>query len=646
PMAVISKEQIQKMGSLRLTDVLQEQTGLAIVTDHGQGIQIQGFSPDYTLILIDGEPVIGRTAGTLELSRLAVGNIERIEIVKGPSSSLYGSEALAGVVNIITKKADSKSVELSSRYGTNQTLDLSTNLNYKEGGLTASLFLNRFSSEGYDFTPDTFGQTAEPFENYTAQGRLGYQFSDNLELSVSGRYFAETQDSRFDLGDEENEVLVGGEGTIRDFNVHPVLTWRINPKWKNELRLYASGYRTENNWNYLSDGEVFDATYFEQGFYRAENQTNFYPNEQNIFTFGAGYLHEDVEATRYDEKQIFRTVYAYLQHEFTPTDKWHIVTGARFDSQSVYGSQLSPKLAIQHDLSDRLSLRVSAGRGFKAPDFRQLYLNFTNSIVGYSVFGTEVYPEMIAELLETGQVEPSGILVPASEVGDIQAETSWSFNAGGTFKPVNKLNLNFNVFRNEVQNLIESQLVAVRTTGQSIFSYRNFNRIRTQGVELDATYQIHPNLRLAAGYQYLEAQDKEVLEQIDNEELFYRDPETLASVVVTRSDYGGLFGRSKHMFNVKAFYEHPKTGLSGNIRLIYRGRYGFGDRNGNLILDQDNEYVDGFLTTQIVVGKSIWEERARIQVGCDNLFNYRDEAFIPGLAGRLLWLQLQIQFSK
>jgi outer membrane receptor for ferrienterochelin and colicins len=91
----------------------------------GNGIQIQGLNPDYTLILIDGEPLIGRYAGTLELSRITTGNIRKIEIVKGPSSSLYGSEALAGVINIITDQPLVDKLNAGIRYGSRNTLDLS-----------------------------------------------------------------------------------------------------------------------------------------------------------------------------------------------------------------------------------------------------------------------------------------------------------------------------------------------------------------------------------------------------------------------------------------------------------------------------------------------------------------------------------------
>ena len=128
PVVLVSKAQIRTMGSLRLTEVLAEQTGLAVVPQvngQGSGIQVQGLNPDYTLILLNGEPLIGRYTGSLELSRIAVGNIKQIEIVKGPSSSLYGSDALAGVVNIITERSGGTRGSLYTRYGTNSTMDLS-----------------------------------------------------------------------------------------------------------------------------------------------------------------------------------------------------------------------------------------------------------------------------------------------------------------------------------------------------------------------------------------------------------------------------------------------------------------------------------------------------------------------------------------
>ena len=105
PIQVITKKFIQQTGSQKLIDILQQQTGLVLADNplgqalqgypnpFGSGIQLQGFDPAYTLILIDGEPLTGRNAGILNLGRIAVGNIKQIEIIKGPATSLYGSDA-------------------------------------------------------------------------------------------------------------------------------------------------------------------------------------------------------------------------------------------------------------------------------------------------------------------------------------------------------------------------------------------------------------------------------------------------------------------------------------------------------------------------------------------------------------------------
>ena len=103
PVALISRNKIIKSGTVRLNEILNEQTGITTVFDESgfEGVQIQGISSDYILILIDGVPLIGRRAGNFDLNRIALGNIKQVEIVKGPSSSLFGSEALGGVINFI-----------------------------------------------------------------------------------------------------------------------------------------------------------------------------------------------------------------------------------------------------------------------------------------------------------------------------------------------------------------------------------------------------------------------------------------------------------------------------------------------------------------------------------------------------------------
>ena len=139
PTTVISNNTIKLSGSLRLNDILQEQTGLFITSGtgsnavgggvFGNGVQLQGLSPDHTLILLDGEPLIGRQGGVMDLSRFAVGNIRKIEMVKGPSSSLYGSDAMGGVINIITDPLPGNNFNAGIRTGSFLNTDVYTSGN-------------------------------------------------------------------------------------------------------------------------------------------------------------------------------------------------------------------------------------------------------------------------------------------------------------------------------------------------------------------------------------------------------------------------------------------------------------------------------------------------------------------------------------
>ena len=98
------------------------------------------------------------------------------------------------------------------------------------------------------------------------------------------------------------------------------------------------------------------------------------------------------------------------------------------------------------------------------------------------------------------------------------------------------------------------------------------------------------------------------------------------------------------MVNAKAFYNHSVSGWSATLRAIYRGRYGFADMNNNTILDDDSEYVKGYVTLNVSVAKT-FRKSLRLQAGCDNLFNYTDPQYIPSVPGRLLWASVAYTFS-
>jgi len=135
---------------------------MAIPNPFGQGIQMLGLDPAYTLILLDGEPLIGRNAGIVKLDRLATGNIQQIEIVKGPSSSLYGSEAMAGVINIITASPEQESIGLQLHAASHNTWSGTGTYANRFGKTGLQFYLNRYSSSGYDLDPTLYGKPSIP----------------------------------------------------------------------------------------------------------------------------------------------------------------------------------------------------------------------------------------------------------------------------------------------------------------------------------------------------------------------------------------------------------------------------------------------------------------------------------------------------
>ncbi len=657
PVTLIKKDLIKTMGSVRLNDILTEQTGLVVVPQvngQGSGIQIQGFSPDYTLILIDGEPIIGRYTGSLELSRLTVGNIKQVEIVKGPSSSLYGSDALAGVINIITERPKSNQGDLSLRYGANNTLDLNSSGSLIHKNLGVYLFANRYSTDGYDLSPQNYGKTVSPFSNVTLGSRITYKLGIKTDLSIGGRYFDEKQEYSFDVLTNGNSVRTHGDGSVKDWNFSPTITHRLTSHLKTTGRFYTTRYSTNTQLRRTPDDSITYRDNFNQAFTRYELNGEYFFDEQNILTVGTGHIDELVSTSRYNDQleRKQQTDYAFFQHEWMPLRELTIIAGGRYDHNSIYGGQLSPKLSARFEINKRISFKGSFGFGFKSPDFRQLYLNFNNKAGGgYSVLGTEIVREKLAEFQAQGLIQM--YLFDPSLLGKLQAESSVSINIGGRAAVIPKLILDLNFFRNTIDNLIEYQPVAINTSGQSIYSYRNIKHVLMQGLEMDFTYPFTDKLSISLGYQLLYAKDRDVIENIENggDLSYYTNPETHISGKLKACDYFGLYNRSRHTGNFKMLYSDKKSGLSGSLRVIYRGKFGIGgirgniqgeivpssDTDNNTILDSYDNFIPGYALVNFSLAKEI-NKILRFQIGVDNLFDYTQPIFIPNLPGRLVYL--------
>lgn len=641
PVSVITAKTLYQSGSLRLSDILTEQTGLVFTDDFGKGVQIQGLSSEYALILIDGEPLIGRTGGVLDLSRLTVRNIRKIEIIKGPSSSLYGSEALGGVINIITDRAGQNKTDMALRYGRFNTLDGTLNFSrrFKKTDIQASANYNR--SEGYSLRPNSIQQTVEPYRRSTQQFSVHHPLSTRWKIGTGLRNNTTYIYNTIAVQNGGNIIASKGFEKSGEYNITPYLQ-HSTAQFKTVLRGYLTGF---NALQQLAVNDVKDSyrDQFSQRFNRVEVQHDWQPRDQSTFTAGAGIIGENVSSNRYDTLSTRRKnsiAYFFLQHEEKIKGKLTAIGGLRFDANRAYASVWSPKLALQYKWTEKLSFNISYGRGFKAPDFRQLYLNFTNLAAGaYSVFGTEVAQAELARLRAMGQLDQ---LTPMSSLLDkLMPEVSGGLNAGIRAQLNKSTRATLNVFRNDLRNMIVTDVIAFKKNGGQIFSYFNLKSALTQGVEADIEKRITERFLLKAGYQFLYSADKEVLRSIRNGKVFQRD---FASGNVTRmrvADYGGLPYRSTHNANIKLTYESA-SGSFVTLRGLYRSRWGVNDIDGNGVINRADEYAKGYLQVNTSAGFRL--SRWKIMAGIDNLLNYRDVLYLPGNPGRTAYVDFQFHF--
>lgn len=202
-----------------------------------------------------------------------------------------------------------------------------------------------------------------------------------------------------------------------------------------------------------------------------------------------------------------------------------------------------------------------------------------------------------------------------------------------------------NYFRNQLTDMIEATATALRTNGALIYTYYNLQKIYTQGVEVNASYKIIDGLSFSAGYNFVDARDVSVLRKISNGEVFRRDPVTLQTERLQRKDYGGLFDRSRHSFNVKIYYENKKHAFNTYLRLIYKGKYGWADKNNNQILDIAEEYAPGYALLNFSFTKTV-RERYDFMVGIDNMLNKKFPTYIPSLNGITALVGIRIQLLQ
>ncbi|MEO9050162.1 MAG: TonB-dependent receptor, partial [Ginsengibacter sp.] len=399
PIQVISGKSIQLSGSQKLIDILQMQSGLVIANNplgtslqgypnpFGDGIQMQGLDPAYTLILVNGEPLVGRNAGIINLGRIAIGNIKQIEIIRGPATCLYGSDALAGVINIITEIPEKNSFNFQTHYATNNSLGLTAAATLKQKKTAFELFANSYSSNGYDLDKNIYGKTIDPFTDFSANAKFIYDINDKNKFTLSGRFFSEKQFNNYLIYTESQPQIVTGTTVENDKSLFARYDHKVNTGLSYSASLYATSYSNNANVFVKKTDSLYEKIELDELMIRPEVQMNVGKDPSSLFVSGTGFNFETINSTRYSSLKRMNAWYVFVQKQMHWKEKTNIILGARFDKNSLYPAQLSPKLAIAYKLNPAMVLKGSIGAGFKAPDFRQQFLNFSNSLIGYTLLG-------------------------------------------------------------------------------------------------------------------------------------------------------------------------------------------------------------------------------------------------------------------
>jgi len=653
---VITRREIELMGSRRLDEIMKEQTGVAVVNDIASGsraigVQVQGFSSNYVMILIDGQPMLGRNNGNFDLSRISVTNVERIEIIKGASSCLYGSDALGGAINIITRHgAITPQTHASLLYGSLNTLDATVEAETPFANQRGSVVVsgNYYKTDGFNTDSKYMigGTTIPPYNNYSFQGRSRYRLSKNGTIGVTARY---TEGNSEMVNMWSDEWVNEDKQTDRDLNLSASYDHNFGNGVRSMSRYYFTRYENEMRANWINQNALIGAEKFGQQVHRIEQQFAYAPFNTLQLTGGIGGSLEMMDNQDLGQERNLNTAFAYLQTEWQPLARLRTTTGLRYDHTNVYHGRVSPSLGLQYNLSEEWLMKAGIGAGFKAPDYKMRYQVFYNPAANYMVVGTDQVREVMEALDGSGELSFQNSYMLNLTAGNLQAENSMSSNVGFIWNPNNRLRAEASVFYHRIANQINAVAVGNGTTVGQIFTYRNLPRAANKGFELSIGYRPMENLNVSVGYQYLIAKDLSVLDSIRAGNYPYNqminNPITGESRPVKVEDYWGIEDRSRHMINLKATYEYQPWNMTFNLRANIRGRYPFQEINGNQFIDEYDAFVPDHTLLNLTIEKRLWKNKLTLRLIADNLLGFTHR-YMPGQPGRVILGGLSYRWFK
>jgi vitamin B12 transporter len=490
---LIPFEELKKAGKAAVVDALAVVPGLDVVQNGGVGktadVFIRGANSEHTLVLVDGveanDPMSpGRN---FDFAHLNLDNIQRLEIVSGPQSTLYGSDAMGGVINLITKKGEGKSrVFISAETGSYGTFREAAGVSGGTDSVNYSLEISRFDSRGFSDSGEKYGNTEKDgYGNTTFSGRLGFKAAENLEFNLISRYIdARNEVDNFaGIGGDDPNYVIDARQFFFTANSRLFL---LKGKWEQRLGISYTNIRRDLT-NPTDQFQPFDSQegLFKGRIFKIDWQHNFYLHPTNTITAGIEYEREWGESA-YSWESLWgpgessfpgksaRTTGFYFQDSIKIRDTFFMTLGVRFDDYSRFGTETTFRIAPAVLLKSGTKLKATYGTGFKAPSLYQLY----------------------APATAWGPVGNQNLEPEKCRGWDIGIE-QFLFNE--------RVTLSFTYFQNNFEDLILYEFIQ---------GYINISQAETKGYEIFMSARPLRDLAIHGSYTYTDSKDRETGEQL------------------------------------------------------------------------------------------------------------------------------------
>ncbi len=571
---VVNRADIEGSGARDAAELLDARPGVEITRDFkGSSIRVQGLGPEYVLVLVDGERVTGRSGGAIDLARLASEDLEQVEIVKGPSSVLYGTDAVAGTVHFVRRKAR-RPLGLDGQLswaGLNQVdAGASGELSSGGAGLRVSGSYQRrdaFSLEGG--APGA--TTGSGFDAVQLSARGDLPAGERLKLRGSAAYMRRGQAG----------VDLSSVGAVFD---RSSLSESLDVSLGTAVALERGELNFTAAFSQFRDRLVLDqrrssaldsvqASTARLG--RLGAQLELRLAEAHRLVAGIEGLGEQLQSERLETGSGTRgraSVYAQHIWSVLADKRLVLVPGARAELDSQYGGVVVPRLALQSSVTEWLALRAGAGLGYRAPSFSELHLEFENGSVGYVVRGN---PELAPERSRSVNV--------AAELAPFEHTLLWT-----------------NLFRHDLQDMIAT-IATVDAVGFRRFTYSNIAEAQVQGAELGLRQRLVRGLWLDVAYALVSGRD----------ELNDRP----------------LHGQATHRFTWQLSFRHRAWGLDAMARgSVVGSRPFYEDRDGDGF--EEARIAQPYATFDVRVSKKLIDA-LKLFVAGTNLLDAGHHEFLP-----------------